>query len=155
MVGGGAQAPLGMAPMHPVLVGLWRNMKKPKLSGLPKNAAQFVRDWTEVETIIQSSSSYPVSDYALLLELRGCLDEEASSEVLKSRIIYENNQCWENWDSFRQEWGIDMLKQNQMDWYAVKLTPGTGGNFRRNLPLPGRGWQIEPDLKNIVWSFFN
>jgi hypothetical protein len=98
-------------------------MKKPKFSGLPKDAAQFVRDWTEVETIIQSSSSYPVSDFALLLELRGCLDE-ASSEVLKTRMIYEKNLGYqEYWDSFRQEWGIDMLKQNRMDWYAVKLIP--------------------------------
>ncbi len=70
MVGGGVQTLLGMAPMHPVLLGLWRNMKKPKFSGLPKDAAQFMRDWTEVETIIQTSSSYPVSDFALLLELR-------------------------------------------------------------------------------------
>ncbi len=123
MVGGGAQAPLGMAPMHPVLVGLWRNMKKPKFSGLQKDSAQFVGDWTEVETIIHSSSTYPVSDFELLLELRGCLDE-ASSEVLKTRMIYEKNlEYQEYWDSFRQEWGIDMLKQNRMDWYAVKLIP--------------------------------
>jgi hypothetical protein len=39
-------------------------------------------------------------------------------------MIYEKNLRYQvYWYSFRQEWGIDMLKKNRMDWYAVKLIP--------------------------------
>ena len=122
MINGGQQQ-IGVATMHPVLVNLWRNMKKPKFTGLPKDVAQFVRDWAEVEQIIHSSSSQPVTDYAMLMELRGCLDE-ASSETLKSRMMLERDLRYqEYWDSFRQEWGVDAQKQNRADWRNAKLVP--------------------------------
>jgi hypothetical protein len=113
-------------------------MKKPKFSGLPKDVAQFVRDWTEVETIIHSSSNIPVTDFAILMELRGCLDE-ASAETLKSRMTLEKELRYqEYWDSFRQEWGVDAQKQNRADWFSVKLNfsgpsdaPVTMGDWRK------------------------
>ena len=107
--------------MHPVMLGIWKSLKKPKFSGLPKDVAEFVRNWTEVEKVIHSSSPFPVTDFAMLMELRGCLDE-ASAEILKARMLAESNlQYQEYWDAFRHEWGYDAQKQNRAEWVAVKL----------------------------------
>jgi len=118
---GSGQMPLAMAPLHPVVAGLWRNLKKPRFSGHPEDVAKFFRDWGEVETIITSSSAFPITDYAMLMELRNALDE-ASAEQLKAQMLMNPNLTYEeNWDSFRREWGFDAQKQNRADWFAVNL----------------------------------
>ena len=75
VVGGGANGNVAFAPMHPIQAEIWRDLKKPRFSGLPQDVAQFIRDWNEVETIVRSASAHPVTDYAMLIELRKALDE--------------------------------------------------------------------------------
>lgn len=66
-----------------------------------------MRDWTEIEAVINSASPVPVSDFVMLLELRKALDE-ASAETLKERMNLEPHLSYsEVWDEFKHEWGID------------------------------------------------
>ena len=119
--GGGSQPQIGMAPVHPVVVSQWQKLKRPLFSGLPEDVAKFVRDWTERETLIRSSSNFPVTDFSMLMEFRSCLDE-ATAETLKSRMDLEPGLTYNQyWDSFRQEWGQDAQKQNRADWQKIRL----------------------------------
>ncbi len=91
--------------MHPIQAEIWRDLKKPRFSGLPQDVPQFIRDWNEVETIVPSASSHPVTDYAMLINLRNALDEP-SAEILKSRMLLEPDLKYDEvWNSFQQEWG--------------------------------------------------
>ena len=70
---------------------------------------------------MRSASAHPVTDYAMLIELRKALDEP-SAEILKSRMLVEPDLKYDEvWNSFQQEWGVDASKQNRADWHAVKL----------------------------------
>ena len=118
---GQAAPQMNMAAMHPVLASIWQKMKKPNFSGCPEDVPQFVREWSEVEAVIRSSSIYPVNDLAILIELRGCLDA-ASAETLKAHMELNPQLTYHQfWEDFRRQWGVDTQKQNRADWRAVKL----------------------------------
>jgi hypothetical protein len=151
--------------MHPIQAEIWRDLKTPRFSGLPQDVAQLIRDWNEVETIVRSASAHPVTDYAMLIELRKALDEP-SAEILKSRMLVEPDLKYDEvLNSFQQEWGVDASKLNRADWHAVKLQltgpkddPVTLNEWRRYQPnsqLRVRVWLIARRRKRGSWYSSN